>query len=76
MPIAQNDLHDLIKQAFPDAKIKILDLAGDNDHYSVEIIDKSFAGKSRVEQHKMVNSALRGYIGDMLHAMQLRTSSE
>lgn len=76
MPITQNDLHDLIQQAFPDAKIKILDLAGDNDHYSVEIIDKSFAGKSRIEQHKMVNSALRGYIGDTLHAMQLRTSFE
>ncbi|MCE3255376.1 MAG: BolA family transcriptional regulator [Rickettsiaceae bacterium] len=75
MPIAQNDLHVLINKAFPEAQIKIVDLVGDENHYSVEIIDKSFAGKSRVEQHKMVNNALKGYLGDILHAMQLKTSA-
>lgn len=76
MPISQDNLRSIIEKSFPDAKIKIIDLAGDNDHYSVTIIDKSFAGKSRIEQHKMVNKALAGYLGDILHAMQLKTSSE
>lgn len=73
MPIAQEDLRSIITKSFPDAKIEIVDLAGDNDHYSVTITDKSFAGKSRIEQHKMVNKALSGYLGDILHAMQLKT---
>jgi len=73
MPIAQNDLEKLILKSFPDAKIEITDLAGDDDHYSVAIIDKSFTGKTRIEQHKMVNKALQGYLGDTLHAMQLKT---
>lgn len=76
MPIAQEDLRSIIAKSFPDAKIEIVDLAGDDDHYSVTIIDKSFAGKSRVAQHKMVNKALSGYLGDILHAMQLKTLAE
>ena len=75
MPISQNDLHSLIKKSFPEATIEIVDLMGDDNHYSVKIIDKSFGNKSRVEQHKMVNEALKGYLGDILHAMQLKTSS-
>jgi stress-induced morphogen len=76
MPISQQNLHSLISKSFPEAKIEIIDLMGDDNHYSVKIIDKSFAGKSRVEQHKMVNQALKGYLGDILHAMQLTTSAQ
>ncbi|MFT6105975.1 MAG: stress-induced morphogen [Rickettsiales bacterium] len=75
MAISQNDLHEKIKESFPNATIEIIDLAGDDDHYSVKIIDGSFSGKSRIEQHKMVNEALKGCLGDGLHAMQLKTST-
>jgi stress-induced morphogen len=75
MAISHNDLHSLIAKSFPNAQIEIIDLVGDDNHYSVRIIDQSFAGKSRVEQHKMVNEALKGYLGDILHAMQLKTSA-
>jgi stress-induced morphogen len=75
MAISKNDLHDLIIKSFPNAQIEIIDLAGDDNHYSVKIIDQSFAGKSRIAQHKMVNEALKGYLGDILHAMQLKTSA-
>lgn len=76
MPIAQEKLRSLIEESFPNAKIEIIDLAGDDDHYSVKIVDDSFDGKSRIEQHKMVNKALSGYLGDALHAMQLKTSAK
>ncbi len=75
MTISQSDLYDLIIKSFPSAQIEIIDLAGDDNHYSVKIVDQSFAGKSRVAQHKMVNEALKGYLGDILHAMQLKTSA-
>jgi stress-induced morphogen len=75
MPITQTDLNSLIKKSFPEAKIEIIDLAGDDDHYSVTIIDKSFSKKTRIEQHKMVNKALSGLLGSTLHAMQLKTSA-
>ena len=75
MSITQKDLHCLIAKTFPQAKIEIIDLVGDDNHYSVAITDQSFAGKTRIEQHKMVNEALKGYLGDVLHAMQLKTSA-
>jgi stress-induced morphogen len=76
MPIAENELRALITKTFPEAKIEIIDLVGDNNHYSVKITDKIFAGKSKIDQHKMVNKALEGYLGDILHAMQLKTLAE
>ena len=51
-------------------------LVDDDNHYSVKIIDKIFAGKTRVEQHKLVNNALKEILGDVLHAMQLKTSDQ
>jgi stress-induced morphogen len=73
MPIPQDKLHTLIEKSFPDADIDIVDLAGDDDHYSVTITDSSFAGKSRIEQHKLVNKALGDRLGGELHAMALKT---
>jgi stress-induced morphogen len=75
MPISQKNLHSLIAKTFPKAKIEITDLMGDDNHYSVTIIDQSFVGKTRVEQHKMVNESLKGCLGDVLHAMQLKTAA-
>jgi len=76
MPIAKDELYQIIKQSFPEGEIEIIDLVGDNNHYSVRIVDRSFAGKSRIEQHRMVNLALNKELrSDILHAMQLKTSS-
>ena len=75
MPIAQDELHNLISQSFPDAVIEITDLAGDGDHYSATIISSAFAGKSRVAQHQMVYAALNGKMGGALHALALKTST-
>lgn len=73
MPVPAITIENLILEAFPDAKIKITDLAGDNDHWAVEVISNAFQGKSRIEQHKMVYTALKGKMGGELHAMQLKT---
>jgi stress-induced morphogen len=76
MPIAQKELQQILQEKFPDAQVDIVDLAGDDDHYSVTIIDKSFAGKTRIAQHKLVNAALGDVIKTQLHAMQLKTSAQ
>jgi stress-induced morphogen len=73
MPITSSELHSLIRSKFPDADITITDLAGDNDHYQVKIISSIFKGKTRVMQHRMVNEALKGTVGETLHAMALIT---
>ena len=57
----------------PDAKITIQDLAGDENHYSATIKSKAFVGKSKIEQHKLVYRALKGKMGNELHALALNT---
>lgn len=75
MPIEKHKLEALLHENFPQAKIEVIALVNDNNHYSVKITDKIFAGKSRIEQHKMVNNALKEILlTDVLHAMQLKTS--
>ena len=76
MPIAQAKLEKLLRENFPEAQIKVVALVADDNHYSVDIADKIFAGKTRVQQHKIVNTALKDILGDVLHAMQLKTSDQ
>ena len=67
------EIKSLIKKSFPDAEISIQDLAGDENHYSVTVKSKVFAGKSKIEQHKLVYKSLNGKMGNELHALQLKT---
>ena len=69
-------IEKLIKNSIPDAIIEIKDLRGDGDHYSATVISKSFEGKSRIEQHKMVYESLKGKMGNELHALMLKTKTE
>lgn len=73
MAIKQEALFSLLKDTLPDAEIKIEDLAGDGDHYSVVIKSSEFQGKSRVQQHKMVYDALKGAMACELHALAIKT---
>ena len=65
-----------IKEALPDASIDIQDLAGDNNHYSATITSAKFAGKSKIEQHKMVYDSLKGKMGNELHALAIKTKEQ
>lgn len=73
MPMPASEIEALILQSFPDAQVTITDLAGDGDHYAARVVSAAFAGKSRVQRHKMVYEALGGRMGGELHALQLTT---
>ena len=73
MPIEQFKLEELIKNKFPSANIRVEDLAGDNNHYSVSIESSAFNGLSRIQQHQLVYESLDGLMDNELHAMQLKT---
>ena len=74
MAMDARDIERMIRDAIPDAKVTIRDLAGDGDHYAAEVVAESFRGKSRVQQHQMVYNALKGNMGGVLHALALQTS--
>ena len=70
------EIENLVKEAIPDAVIDIQDLAGDNNHYSATIISSLFKGKSKIEQHKLVYNALKGKMGNELHALAITTKEK
>ena len=73
MTLKIEEIKSLIKEAMPDAQIIIQDMAGDENHYSATIKSKVFSGKSKIEQHKLVYKALKGKMGNELHALALNT---
>ncbi|MAB13433.1 BolA family transcriptional regulator [Parvibaculum sp.] len=75
MAMTASDIERLIKDAIPDAVVEIRDLAGDGDHYAATVVSEAFRGKTRVQQHQMVYGALKGGMGNELHALALQTSA-
>jgi stress-induced morphogen len=78
MAIQAQEIEDLIRGEFPDARITITDLAGDGNHYAAEVIDPSFKGKNRVQQQRAVYAALKGKMDGSqgeLHALALTTKA-
>ena len=74
MPMNAVEIERMIKDALPDADVRIEDLRGDGDHYAAYVSAPAFKGKSRVQQHQMVYKALQGRMGNELHALALQTS--
>ena len=76
MAMDLKEIEKMIKEALPDASIDIediQDLAGDGNHYSATVTSSQFKGKNKVQQHKMVYDALKGKMGNELHALALKT---
>lgn len=75
MAMVAGEIEALIRAALPDASVTIEDLAGDGDHYAATVVSEQFRGLSRVRQHQIVYTALRGRMGGELHALALQTSA-
>lgn len=73
MAMDAREIERLIKASIPDAQVMIRDLAGDGDHYAATVLSEAFRGKSRVQQHQLVYSALKTEMGGILHALALQT---
>ncbi len=70
MPTPQ-ELKQRIESAIPGARAEVE--SADNVHFSARVVSPEFAGKSRVQQHRMVYDVFDGQLGGEIHALQLRT---
>lgn len=72
MAITAAEIENLIRTAFPEASITVQ--GDDGQHFAAEVVDESFRGKNRVQQHRAVNAALKAQIDiGNLHAIGLST---
>ena len=72
--MAGSEIVARIKAGIPDAEVTLTDLAGDDNHWAAHVVSASFAGKTRVAQHKLVYAAIGDDMGGALHALQLTTA--
>ncbi|GGF17061.1 ATP-binding protein [Youhaiella tibetensis] len=73
MPMPASEIERRIREALPDARIEIRDLAGDGDHWAATVVSEAFRGKTRVQQHQLVYKAIGTDMGGALHALALTT---
>ena len=73
MALHIEEIKKLITDSIPHASIEIKDLMGDSNHYSATIKSSKFNNLSKIEQHKMVYNALKGKMGNELHALSITT---
>ncbi|MFG6562507.1 MULTISPECIES: BolA family protein [unclassified Sulfitobacter] len=74
MPMQASEIEDLIRAAFPDAKITVE--GNDGVHMAAMVVDESFRGMNRVQQQRAVYAALKGKMDGSngeLHALALTT---
>lgn len=59
-----------IEQGLPGAKAGV---TGDGHHFEGVVVFEGFAGKSMLEQHRMVYDALGDRMREQIHALSLKT---
>ena len=70
------EVENLIKQAIPDAHVKVEDMRGSGDHFEIYVVSKTFEGKLLVDQHRIVQKSLQAAFGDgRIHAVQIKTET-
>jgi stress-induced morphogen len=72
-PITAEEIQSLITQAIPDAQVRVRDTTGGGDHYEAFVVSSSFSGKTKVNRHRMVYSALQDAMVQRIHALALTT---
>ena len=74
MPSAQ-EIKARIEAALPDARADVEDLTGGGDHFRATVISPVFAGRTRIQQHRLVYEVFGDDIGGPIHALSLRTET-
>ncbi len=75
MPTAE-EIKQRIEASIPEAKADVEDYTGGGDHFRATVVSPAFAGRSRIEQHKLVYGVFGDEIGGPIHALSLKTSSQ
>lgn len=69
------ELKTLLEDRIPDSVATVNDMTGTSDHFDVHVVSGVFAGKSLIEQHKIVHEAVGLHLTTTIHALQIKTST-
>jgi BolA family transcriptional regulator, general stress-responsive regulator len=75
-----------LREAFAPESVEVLDeshlheghaghRAGGETHFRMHIVSQAFAGKSRVERHRMINAVLAAELAGSVHALAIHAKA-
>ncbi|HTA05130.1 MAG TPA: BolA family protein, partial [Solirubrobacteraceae bacterium] len=72
MPSSE-DIRERIEASIPGAVADVEDYTGGGDHFRATVTAAAFAGRSRIEQHRLIYEIFGAEIGGPIHALSLKT---
>ena len=75
MAVPESRVMHILQRSFPRAKIIINDIAGDQNHYALQITCESFKGLSILDQHRAVKDSLADLLKKDLHALTIKVKT-
>jgi stress-induced morphogen len=70
------EIKQRIETAIPGARAEVEDFGGGSgDHFRATVTAAVFAGRSRIEQHRLVYEIFGAEIGGPIHALSLKTAA-
>ena len=74
--ITPEEIKQTLAKSLPVSLIETQDLTGGGDHWQLIVVSPAFEGKGLLEQHRLVNEALKEPMNDQrIHALSLKTFS-
>src|ERR1700722_11695883 len=74
MPSAE-DIKQRIEASIAGAQAEVEDYTGGGDHFRATVTATAFAGRSRIEQHRLVYEVFGAAIGGPIPALSLKTQT-
>ena len=71
--ITTDDIKNMVESSIPESSVEVRDIYGTSDHFEIVVRSGLFTGKSRIEQHKMVQAALGESLTTTIHAVEIKT---
>lgn len=68
-----SEIQRLIEAGIPGARAVVIDDAGDQEHFTADVVAPAFEGMSLVRQHQAVYRCLGARMGNEIHALALKT---
>lgn len=69
------EIQRMIEEALPGSTVEVIDETGTLDHLRATVSAPQFAGKSVIDQHRMIRAAVQERMDDgAIHALSISTS--
>ncbi len=70
------EIEAMIEAALPGAEVEVVDETGTGDHLRATVTASQFDGLSRIDQHRLVKTAVKERFDDgTIHALSLKTQA-